>query len=53
MKKVIIAGTNTLLACALIQLNNGEITQKQYDEMVRRNQNVTDDHTKDVVVIGD
>lgn len=39
MNKIIV-GTNALLVAAKCMLRRGELTQAQYDEMERRNQNI-------------
>ena len=50
MKKFIVAGTNTLLACAKNLLDKGEITQEQYDKMVQRNEKISDALREDIII---
>lgn len=50
MKKLVVAGTNTLLACAKHLLDRGELTQEQYDMMVQRNEKISDALREDIVI---
>ena len=51
MKTKVEIGTDTLLSMAKNLLNRGEITQQQYDEMVRRNNQLSKEKRKDIIEV--
>ena len=50
MRRTIIDGTNTLLHMAENLYKRGEINAYQYNEMVRRNNAIPEEHRQNVVI---